>query len=223
MADRDRRIVDLSHPIEHGMVTYPGLPAPEISEHLTREASRERYAPGTEFSIGRITMVANTGTYVDSPFHRFADGADLAQLPLERMVDVPGTVVRVAQDVRAIGVPDLQPDDVRGRAVLFHTGWDRHWRTDAYGSDSPFLTREAAEWLVAQGAALVGIDSLNIDDATDGSRPAHTVLLEAGIPIVEHLTGLDSLPASGFRLHAAPSAVIGFGTWPVRVYALIDD
>jgi kynurenine formamidase len=214
--------VDLSHPIEDGMVTYPGLPAPEIGEHLTREASRERYAPGTEFSIGRITMVANTGTYLDSPFHRFADGADLAGLPLERTADLPGMVISVAEHVAAIGAPDLRADDVRGHAVLFHTGWDRHWRTAAYGAGSPFLTRETAEWLVASGAALVGIDSLNIDDTADASRPAHTALLEAGIPIVEHLTGLGQLPARGFRLHAAPSAIVGFGTWPVRVYALVE-
>jgi kynurenine formamidase len=222
VAETRRRLIDLSHPIEDGMVTYPGLPAPEITEHLTREASRERYAPGTEFSIGRITMVANTGTYLDSPFHRFAEGPDLARLRLERTADLPGVVVRVPEDVTAIGVPDLPVEDPRGRAVLFHTGWDRHWRTAAYGSGSPFLTRQTAEWLVAQDAALVGIDSLNIDDAADASRPAHTVLLEAGIPIVEHLTGLDQLPADGFRLHAAPSAVVGFGTWPVRVYALVE-
>ena len=205
------------------MVTYPGLPVPEISEHLTREASRERYAPGTEFSIGRITMVANTGTYLDSPFHRFAAGADLARVPLERTVDLPGVVVRVAgEDGRQIGVPPLRPEDVRRHAVLFHTGWDRHWRTDAYGSGHPFVTRETAQWLVANEPALVGIDSLNIDDGADGSRPAHTLLLKAGVPIVEHLTGLEMLPDTGFRLHAAPSAVVGFGTWPVRVYALVE-
>ncbi len=222
MAETRRRIIDLSHPIEHGMVTYPGLPAPEITEHLTRAASRERYAPGTEFSIGRISMVANTGTYLDSPFHRFAEGADLAGLPLEQMVDLHGVVIRADESATAIGPPNLPAGDVRGLAVLFHTGWDRHWRTDAYASGSPFLTRAAAEWLVESGAALVGIDSLNIDDATDSSRPAHTVLLEAGIPIVEHMTGLAHLPSNGFRLHAAPSAVVNFGTWPVRVYAVIE-
>lgn len=183
-----RRIIDLSHPIEDGMVTYPGLPAPEITEHLTREASRGRYPPGTEFSIGRITMVANTGTYLDSPFHRFADGADLAGLPLERMVDLPGTVVHVAEGAQAIGAPDLSADEVHGRAVLFHTGWDRHWRTEAYGSGNPFLTRETAAWLAAlerlPSARHVARAHLRPKRTTadgaagDGSRPAHTRVVD---------------------------------------------
>jgi kynurenine formamidase len=216
------RIVDLSHPVEAGMITYPGLPGPEIGEFLTREASRARYAPGTEFSIGLISMVGNTGTYLDAPFHRFADGADLAGVPLSSTVELPGIVVRVADAAeRAIDRSVLLPLDVRGHAVLVHSGWDRHWRTDEYGRGNPFLTREAAEWLAAQGAALVGIDSVNIDDTGDPTRPAHTALLAAGIPIVEHLTGLDALPPDGFRFHAAPSAVKGLGTWPVRAYAVI--
>ncbi|WP_394827068.1 cyclase family protein [Pendulispora albinea] len=217
-----RRLVELSHPIAHGMITYPGLPAPEISDHLTRDACETSYGPGVRFQIGRISMVANTGTYVDSPFHRFDDGADLARLPLERLADLEGVVVRLAGSRRrGIEASELAPYDVAGRAVLLHTGWDRHWGTDAYGVDAPFLTKGATEWLIAEGAALVGIDSVNIDDMGDRSRPAHTGLLRAGIPIVEHLRGLDALPPSGFRFHAAPPRVERFGTFPVRAYAVI--
>jgi len=217
------RVVDLSHPIRHGMVTYPGLPGPEIGEHLTREESRSHYSPGTEFSIGRITMVANTGTYLDSPFHRYGDGADLAALPLARMTDLDGVVVRVTGAAsRAIGRAALLPYEVAGRAVLIHTGWDRHFGTDRYGTGHPYLTADAAAWLAEQGAALVGIDSLNIDDTSDGARPAHSTLLAAGIPIVEHLRGLDQLPQTGFRFHAVPPAVAGMGSFPVRAYALLD-
>ncbi len=152
------------------MVTYPGLPAPEITEHLTRAASRGRYASGTEFSIGRITMVANTGTYLDSPFHRFAHGADLAGLPLERMVDLPGTVVRVSEDEQAIGVAPLSAEEVRGRAVLFHTGWDRYFGTEAYPVDAPFLTEATAQRLVDAQATLVGIEQP--ERRRDGPRHA---------------------------------------------------
>lgn len=216
-------IVDLSHPIHDGMVTYPGLPGPEITDHLSRTASSATFAPGTQFHIGRISMVANTGTYLDTPFHRFEDGADLAALPLSRMVDLPGVVVRLADGgQRAIERPALAPHDVRGRAVLLHTGWDRHWGTDRYGTEHPFLTGPGAEWLVEQGAALVGIDSVNIDDVTDLARPAHTTLLAAGIPIVEHLRGLDALPTDGFRFHAAPPRIEGMGTFPVRAYAVLS-
>jgi kynurenine formamidase len=220
--DRRTRAIDLSHPITDGMITYPGLPGPVISEHLTRRDSRGSYAPGTEFSIGRISMVANTGTYVDSPFHRFADGADLAALPLDRLTDLDGVVVRVTGAAgRAIDRPVLLPYDVAGRAVLIHTGWDRHFGTERYGSGHPYLTAAAAAWLAEQGAALVGIDSLNVDDTADGARPAHTALLAAGIPIVEHLRGLEALPPSGFRFHAVPPAVAGMGSFPVRAYALV--
>lgn len=219
-----RRAVELSHAIRHGMVTYPGLPAPEISDHLSRQASREHYAPGTEFNIGRISMVANTGTYLDSPFHRFGDGADLARLPLSRLTDLDGVVVRVTGGQgRTIDRAALLPYDVTDRAVLIHTGWDRHWGTERYGSGHPYLTADAAAWFVQQRPALVGIDSLNIDDTDDGERPAHTTLLAAGIPIVEHLRGLEQLPPHGFRFHAAPPSVEGMGTFPVRAYALLDD
>ena len=218
-----RRVVDLSHPISHGMVTYPGLPGPEISDHLTRAASEEAYGPGVTFHIGRISMVANTGTYLDSPHHRYAGGDDLAALPLARLVDLEGTVVRVGgSGARPVDVAQLAPYEVAGRAVLIHTGWDRHWGTSAYGSDHPYLTEAAATWLVEQGAALVGVDSVNIDDTSDGRRPAHSTLLAAGIPIVEHLCHLDQLPPEGFRFHAAPPAIRDFGTFPTRAYALLD-
>jgi arylformamidase len=215
------RLIDLSHAIENGMVTYPGLPGPEITDHLSREASRSVYAPGTEFAIGRISMVANTGTYVDSPFHRYADGADLAGLPLERLAEVEALVVRaVGAEGRAVDRAAFTSLDVRGKAVLVHTGWDQHWGTDAYGGGGhPFVTADACTWLVESGAALVGIDSVNIDDTSTGERVAHTTLLGAGIPVVEHLRGLEQLPASGFTFSAVPPRVVGFGTFPVRAYA----
>lgn len=216
------RLVELSHPIINGMTTVPNLPVPVIDEYLTREASRERYAPGTEFSIGRITMIANTGTYLDTPFHRYADGVDLAGMPLDRLVDLDGVLVRPLE--RAVSAAAFRDLEIRGRAVLVNCGWDRHWGTEAYGNGQhPFLTRDAAEWLAASGAALVGIDSQNIDDTHDASRPAHTILLGAGIPIVEHLTGLGGLPTSGFRFTAAPPRVAGMGTWPVRAYATLPN
>lgn len=217
-----RRWVDLSHPIEAGMKTYPGLPGPEISDHLSREASRALYAQGTEFLIGRISMVANTGTYLDSPFHRFAQGADLARLPLSSLAELEGVVVRLlGSKERAIDQAVFEPIDVRGKAVLVHTGWDRHWGTDAYGVNHPFLTAAAARWLVEHGAVLVGIDSVNIDDTRDGTRPAHSTLLQAGIPIVEHLCRLEQLPPTGFSFSAVPPMIVGFATFPVRAYASI--
>jgi arylformamidase len=219
------RWVELSHVIEAGLTTYPGLPVPEITPHLTREASREVYAAGTEFAIDRISMVGNTGTYLDSPFHRYADGADLAGLPLERLVDLPVIVVRaVGSGVRGVDVPALENLVVAGHAVLLHTGGDRHWATPEYLVDAPFLTAAGAQWLAQHGAALVGIDAVNIDDVSPGSagaRPAHSLLLAAGIPIVEHLTGLENLPPTGARFTAAPPRVSGFGTFPVRAYASV--
>lgn len=206
------------------MVTVPFLPGPVIDEHLTREASRARYAPGTEFSIGRITMVANTGTYLDTPFHRYAEGADLSGVGLEHLVDLEAVLVdATTRDSQAITPNRFDGLEFRGRAVLVHTGWDQHWGTDRYGSGHPFLTRDSAELLVGGGAALVGIDSQNIDSTDDPTRPAHTVLLGAGIPIVEHLTGLGELRSGGFRFTAAPPRVVGMGTWPVRAYATLED
>ncbi len=217
----DRQIVDVSHSIEDGMVTYPGLPGPRITDHLSRDASRSHYAAGTEFHIGRIDMVANTGTYLDTPSHRYPDGHDLSGLPLQRVADVPGLAIRL--DGATTVTPELLDGrDVRGRAVLFATGWDRHWRTDRYGAGGhPHLSIEAAERLVDQQAALVGIDSVNIDDTTTGERPIHSTLLAAGIPIVEHLTGLDALVGRSFRFFAAPPRVRGLGTFPVRAFAIV--
>src|SRR6266540_2889974 len=216
------RLIDLSHEVEHGMITYKGLPAPVICDFLSREESRKHYAAGTEFNIGKLEMVANTGTYVDSPFHRFADGMDLAELPLESLADLEGLVVRVQDMERAITASAFHDRNVKGKAVLIHTGWARHWRTDQYFEGHPFLTKEAAELLVAAGAAFVGIDTYNIDDITDGTRPAHTLLLGNRIPICEHMCGLENLPDSGFRFHAAPVKVKAFGTFPVRAYAILD-
>ena len=212
-------VVDLSHPITEGMVTYPGIPGPSLGVHLSREESREHYAPGTEFHIGTVTLAGNTGTYVDSPYHRYPDGADLAGVPLDKLADLPGLVVRAGSG-RAVTVPrDL---DVRGRAVLLHTGWDRHFGTPAYAQGHPYLAPESAAWLAESGAALVGIDSLNIDDIPPGGeRPAHTILLAAGISVVEHLTGLAALPDEGFRFHAAPPRLTGLGSFPVRAYAVL--
>ncbi len=216
------RLIDLSHVIERGMTTYPGLPGPEISPHLSREDSRRTYAEGTEFAIDRISMVGNTGTYVDSPYHRYVDGVDLAGLPLESVADVPIVVVRVTgSQSRAIPATAVAAQSVAGAAVLFHTGWDRHWRTDRYGTEAPYLTAEAAEALVRAGARLVGIDSVNIDCTDGDERPAHSILLAAGVPVLEHLTGLDQLPIAGARLHAVPPRVREFGTFPVRAYAVV--
>lgn len=220
MAERTR-LIELNHVIEDGMITYKGLPAPIICDYLSRADSRNNYAPGTEFQIGRIDMVSNTGTYLDTPFHRYADGDDLAALPLERVTALPGRVVRATASV-AVDIDRFAGIDVRGKAVLIHTGWDRHWRTDAYFEGHPYLTAIAAELLRDAGAALVGIDSHNIDDTAVNLRPVHTILLGAGIPIVEHMTGLAQLPDDGFQFHAAPPRVKGMGTFPVRAHAILD-
>jgi arylformamidase len=219
---RGGRLVDLSHAVEDGMVTYRGLPAPVVCDFLSREASRARYAPGTEFQIGKIELVANTGTYLDSPFHRFAEGKDVAELALERVAELEGVVVAAGRGGRAIDRAAFAGVEARGKAVLVRTGWDVHWRTDRYFEGHPYLTADAAAWLVDVGAALVGIDSLNIDDTDDGRRPVHTALLGAEIPIVEHLRGLDQLPATGFRFSAVPVKVKGLGSFPVRAYAAVD-
>jgi len=212
--------LDLSHTIEHGMTTHPGLPGPLICDFLSREASRGRYAPGVEFQIGKIEMVANTGTYVDSPFHRYADGKDLSALPLESLAGLDAVLVDDGRS-RAVGRDALTGRDVRGKAVLVRTGWDAHWGTPDYLGDNPYLTAEAAAYLVAQGAVLVGIDSVNIDDLGDLARPVHSILLGAEIPIVEHLRGLGQLPGNGFRFTAVPPKVAGVGTWPVRAFATL--
>lgn len=216
------KLIDLSHEVENGMITYKGLPAPIICDFLSREESRKHYTGGTEFNIGKIEMVANTGTYVDSPFHRFPDGIDLSELPLESLVDLEGVVVRAQSFRRAISVEAFEGLNLRDKAVLIHTDWARHWRTDQYLEGHPFLTRDAAEFLVEAGAAFVGIDTYNIDDTADGTRPTHTILLGNRIPICEHMCGLEQLPDGGFRFHAAPVKVKAFGTFPVRAYAVLD-
>jgi kynurenine formamidase len=222
-AGRSRRLVELSHPIHHGLVTYPGLPAPEITDHLSREASVRTYAPGVTFQIGRISLVSNTGTYLDSPWHRYAEGKDLSGLALEALVDLEGVLLRATgTGRRGIDALALAPLDVRGKAVMLHTGWDVHFETPQYAKEAPFLTDAGAAWLVEHGAALVGIDSINIDDMGDTARPAHSRLLAAGIPIVEHLRGLEQLPATGFRFSAAPPRIQGLGTFPVRAYAIVE-
>jgi len=216
------RFVDLSHIVEDGMTTFKGLPPPRICDFWSREASAANYDDGSTFQIGEITMVANTGTYVDAPFHRFENGKDLRELALGSLADLPGhKVLAPSSEGLAVDVDRFAGLDVRGHAVLVATGWDRHWRTEAYFSDHPFLTAAAADWLVAEGAAFVGIASHTIDDTRTRSRPVHTALLRAGIPIGEHLTNLASLPATGFRFHAVPPKVKGMGTFPVRAYALI--
>jgi kynurenine formamidase len=215
------QLIDVSHTIEHEMVTYKGLPAPLICDYLTRERSRQLYAPGTEFHIGKIEMIANTGTYVDSPFHRYEHGKDLAQLPLSSLANLETAVIHTAE--RVVDVPQLTGHDVRGKAVLIHTGWSQHWRTDQYFEDNPFLTAEAATYLRDEGAVMVGIDSLNIDNTADLARPAHTILLGADIPIVEHLTNLHTLPDVGCRFFAVPVKVKAFGTFPVRAFGIVGD
>lgn len=216
------RFVDVSQTIDHAMVTYPGLPSPQISEHLTREASRAHYAAGTEFQIGRIDMVANTGTYLDTPFHRYADGHDLAGLSLQAVADLPGACVAAAPE-GPIDAETLPATGLTGRAVLLATGWDRHWRTPEYGADHhPFLTDRAVDQLLAADVALVGIDSVNIDDTRGVERPAHTRLLAAGVPIVEHLTALQTLIDAAFRFFAVPVKISGLGSFPVRAFAVVD-
>ncbi|HEX8241073.1 MAG TPA: cyclase family protein [Allosphingosinicella sp.] len=210
-------LIDLSHRIEDGMVTYKGLPAPHICDFWDRESSAANYDDGSTFQIGRIDMVANTGTYLDTPFHRYADGDDLGAVSLERLAALDGLCVR-AKGMEA-GAELFEGLDVAGKAVLVHTGWDRHWRTDAYSIGHPFLAEAAARLLAERAAALVGIDSYNIDDTRTRRRPVHSILLGAGTLIVEHMTGLGVLPPSGFRFTAAPPKVAGMGTFPVRAFA----
>lgn len=218
------RFIDLSHTVEDGMLTYPGLPAPVISAHLSRQDSREHYAPGTEFHIGKIEMVANTGTYLDSPFHRFAGREDLSELPLSSLANLDGIVIRINPNQgRAIESSAFRGRDLTGKAVLVHTGWSAHWRTRQYFEGHPFLTEAAAEYLVAENVTLVGIDSLNIDGTAGGHRPVHTMLLDNGTPIVEHLTNLESLPDEGIKFFAVPVKVKGLGSFPVRAFGIVSE
>jgi len=213
-------LIDLSHTIHDGLVTFKGLPAPVICDYLSREASRKNYEGGTEFQIGRIEMVSNTGTYIDCPFHRFADGRDFSQIGIEELADIDAIVVRAEQrDSPAVGVEFFRGLEIRNRAVLVHTGWDRHWNTQAYLGEHPFLTDDAAIYLRDCGAKLVGIDSMNIDDTRGNARPVHTTLLGAGILIAEHLCNLSTVPDDGFAFSAIPPKFKGVGTFPVRAMA----
>lgn len=222
--DAGVRVVDLSHTIEHGLVTYPGLPSPLICDYLSREDSRARFAPGVEFQIARIDMVANTGTYIDCPSHRYAHGADLSEIDAARFVELPACVIRVdGESGAAIDVDVFRGATLQGRAVLVHSGWDRHWNTPRYFEGAPHLTAAAAEFLRDAGAVLVGIDSVNIDALADLARPVHSTLLGADILIVEHLRGLEQLPDQGFTFTAVPPKVKGVGTFPVRALARVPD
>ena len=214
------RLIEVSHQVSAGMKTYPGLPEPEVDVVFDYEASRERYQGKAEFFIASLHLCGNTGTYVDSPIHRFRGGADLARLPLERLADLETVVVDCTGADRAIDADDLSGVEFRYRAVLVRTDFSRHWGTPEYFGENPFLTADACEMLVRQGALFVGIDSLNIDDVADPSRPAHTKLLGAGIPICEHMTNLAAVPASGGRLHAVPIAWVGGASFPVRAYVV---
>jgi kynurenine formamidase len=217
----NRRFVELSHVIRAGMITYPGLPAPTIEPFLTREDSHDRYATGTEFAMDLLTIIGNTGTYLDSPWHRYDDGTDLAGLSLDTLVDLPTEVIRL-ESGRAIEPAHFAGRDLAGKAVLLNTGWDVHFATPAYAFGAPYLSPAGVDNLIEAGAVLVGIDSLNIDNTEGtGERPAHTKLLAAGIHVVEHLTGLGALPDSGARFTAAPPLIEGFGTFPVRAFARI--
>jgi kynurenine formamidase len=222
MKDAVIEFVDVSHTLEEGVITYPGLPAPTIGHFLTREQSQAHYALGTEFHIGRIDMVANTGTYVDAPFHRYSNGADLSELPLHKLANLEGLVVRIAAESQpAIDASFFHDLPLVGRAVLIHTGWSRYWNSDRYFEGHPYLTEDSALYLRDNGAVMVGIDSLNIDDTAGGRRPVHSILLQAEIPVVEHLTRLDQLPDQGFRFFAVPVKVKRLGSFPVRAFGLV--
>ena len=221
---RGATCVNLSHTIEDGLITYKGLPAPIICDYLSREESKKQYSEGTEFQIGKIEMVANTGTYIDSPFHRYSDGKDISQLPLSSVANLPGIVVQIADlTKREITKAAFDDIDIWGKAVLIHTGWDIHWKTEQYFEEHPYLSAGAAEFLMNAGVKLVGIDSLNIDDTRDGDRPVHSTLLGADIPIVEHLCGLEHLPESGFSFFSVPARVCRMGTFPVRAFAIVNQ
>jgi arylformamidase len=217
----DPRLIDLSHTIEHGLITYKGLPAPIICDFMSREESRKHYAPGTEFHIGKIEMVANTGTYLDSPFHRYAEGKDLSQLELSKLGNLSGVKIS-SLGTRAVDASQLSGmGSLQGKAVLIETGWSQHWNTPQYFEGHSFLTADAADFLADSGVSLVGIDSLNIDDIQDGRRPVHSILLQREIPIVEHMTNLAALSNNGFLFSAVPPKVKGFGTFPVRAFAVM--
>ena len=216
-------LIDVSHTVKDGMMTYKGLPAPIICDYISREASKSNYEEGTSFQIGAITMSSNTGTYVDAPFHRYADGKDLSELPLSSLADLEGIKIYIGEDVMEIGVEYFQNKDIRGKAVLIETNWSRHWGQDQYFENAPYVNEEAAIYLRDQGATFVGIDSYNIDDTRGNSRPCHSILLHSEIPICEHMTNLAMLPEEGFRFYAVPVKVKGMGTFPVRAFGITEN
>jgi kynurenine formamidase len=215
------QLIDLSHSIEHGMITYKGLPAPLVCDFLSREDSKSRYAPGTEFQIGKIEMVTNTGTYLDCPFHRYADGKDLSQIHLEKLAELDGVLID-AENNLSIDKKFFEGKELAGKAVIVSTGWSNHWRTDTYFENHPFLTEDAAHYLVEQKVKLVGIDSHNIDDTRTNARPVHSALLKNEILIVEHMTNLHRLKGKSFIFNAVPPKFVGVGTFPVRAFAKVD-
>jgi arylformamidase len=211
--------VDLSFPIEDGLPTLPGvLPEVRVGAILDHDASQARYQGQAEFYLGKVDMPGNTGTYVDAPFHRHREAADLASLPLERVADLPGVVVHAPETNAPVEI-DLEPDRIHGRAILIRTGWDSRWGTDAYWEADPYLSAATLDALIEGGAGLVGVDFNNVDDTTDPARPAHTRLLGADIPIVEHLTNLGALPEDGFRFFAVPPRIVRGASFPVRAFA----
>ncbi|BAV05726.1 Kynurenine formamidase [Filimonas lacunae] len=211
-------LIDLSHTVFNGLITYKGLPAPVICDYLSREKSKSLYAEGTEFQIGKIEMVSNTGTYIDCPFHRFEHGKDLSEIELEAFANLEAITIQ-AKGVTEVGIEYFTAKEIRNKAVLVHTGWAQHWNTEKYFENHPYVTAEAAEWLRDCGVKLVGIDSHNIDNTAGKSRPVHTTLLGAEILIAEHLCNLDKLPETGYLFNAVPPKVKGMGTFPVRAYA----
>lgn len=218
---KEKQLIDLSHTIEDGIITYKGLPAPIICDYLSREESKKHYSEGTTFHIGKIEMVANTGTYLDSPFHRYENGKDVSELELKAVADLDGILFRANNNSKIIKKELFLNHDLKNKAVLIHTGWSKHWKTDQYYEGHPFLTEEAAVYLKECGVKLVGIDSHNIDDNSTGERPVHSTLLGADILIVEHMCNLDKVPTNNFRFYAVPVKVKGMGTFPVRAFAVV--
>ena len=215
------RFVDLSHTIEDGMGVLPGLPSPQIGAHLTHEASRDKY-DDAEFFLGKVDMPANVGTYIDSPFHRFKDREDLSRIPLEHLVGLPGLVLDCSEASTRELHPELPDRDLDGVALLVRTGWDQKWATDTYFGPAPYLAEAFATELIERRVGLVGVDTWNVDDTTTRRRPIHTGLLDAGIYIVEHLRGLDGLPARGFRFFAPVISLRGGASFAVRAFAELE-
>jgi arylformamidase len=216
-------LIDVSHSVNDGMITYKGLPAPIICDYLTREASKKHYAEGTSFQIGVITMASNTGTYVDVPFHRYEDGKDLSEIALSSLANLDGIKITVPDHIKEIGVEHFKNAKIKGKAVLIQTNWSQHWGKDQYFENYPYVNEEAALYLRDNGAVFVGIDTYNIDDTTGKSRPCHSILLHNEIPICEHMTGLSDLPNDNFKFFSVPVKIKGMGTFPVRAFGIIKN